>query len=336
MRRETLPDPAPGPGELLVEGIAVGVCGTDREIAEGRHGSAPKGRDRLVIGHESLGRVVEASGSAFRPGDLVAGVVRRPDPVPCGACAHGWFDMCRNGLYSERGIKQLDGFAATLWTLEADYAVRLDAGLSHLGVLLEPTSVVVKAWEQVDRVQARSWSDPRSVLVTGAGPVGLLAALIGAQRGLDVHVLDRVTEGAKPDLVRKLGGQYHSSSIDDAMERIRPDVVIEATGAAAVAMGAMAAIGPYGVLCLTGLSPVGRTLEIDAGQLNRTMVLDNAAVIGSVNANRDHYLQASAVLAAADRDWLDRLITRRLPLADFRSAFEPGTDDVKTVLDLER
>ncbi|MBV7697340.1 glucose 1-dehydrogenase [Streptomyces sp. TRM70350] len=335
LRLDPLPDPSPGPGELLVEATAVGVCGTDIEIIDGTHGRPPPGRDRFVIGHESLGRVRQApSGSGFQPGHLVTGVVRRPDPLPCGACARGHFDMCRNGRYTERGIKGLDGFAATLWTVEADYAVRLDPGLARVGVLLEPTSVVTKAWEQITHVQARSWADPRSVLVTGAGPIGLLAALVGVQRGLDVHVLDRVTSGPKPSLVRTLGAHYHSDGIDQTMETIRPDIVIEATGAAAVAFGAMAAIGPYGVLCLTGVSPVGRTLEVDAGHLNRTMVMDNAAVIGSVNANRDHYTQAATVLAAADQDWLDRLITRRVPLTRFRAAYERERDDIKTVLEL--
>ena len=122
-----VPDPQPGPGELLVDAIAVGVCGTDREIAGGEYGWAPPGRDRLVLGHESLGRVRTApEGSGYAEGDLVVGVVRRPDPEPCGACAHGEFDMCRNGRYTERGIKQLDGYASEQWTVEAEYAVRLD------------------------------------------------------------------------------------------------------------------------------------------------------------------------------------------------------------------
>ncbi|MGN6598046.1 MAG: alcohol dehydrogenase catalytic domain-containing protein, partial [Actinomycetes bacterium] len=105
-----VPDPQRKDGDLLIEGLAVGICGTDKEIASGDYGWAPPGKDRLVLGHESLGRVKEApEGSGNAAGDLVAGVVRRPDPVPCGACAHGEFDMCRNGKYTERGIKQIDG-----------------------------------------------------------------------------------------------------------------------------------------------------------------------------------------------------------------------------------
>src|SRR3954471_12198140 len=114
-----VPEPTRGEGELLVDGVALGVCGTDREIVSGDYGWAPPGEDRLIIGHESLGRVREApEGSALRPGDLVVGIVRRPDPVPCGACARGEFDMCRNGRYTERGIKQLHGFGSEVWTIE--------------------------------------------------------------------------------------------------------------------------------------------------------------------------------------------------------------------------
>jgi threonine dehydrogenase-like Zn-dependent dehydrogenase len=330
-----LPDPEPAAGELLVEGLAVGICGTDREIVAGEYGWAPPGRDRLVLGHESLGRVRTApDGSGFSPGDLVVGVVRRPDPVPCGACAHGDFDMCRNGQYTERGIKAIDGYAGELWRVESEYAVRLDPGLAHVGVLMEPTSVVAKAWDQIERIGARSWFAPVRVLVTGAGPIGLLAALLGVQRGLEVHVLDQVREGAKPSLVADLGATYHCDGFDDAVAAGRPDIVVEATGAAPLVLAAMAGTGSYGLTCLTGVSPVGRRIEMDAGGLNRALVLENDAVFGSVNANLGHYRAAARALAGADATWLHRLITRRVPLADFAEALRPSPDDVKVVLTL--
>src|SRR3954471_15117113 len=221
-----VPDPEPADGHLLVDGLAVGVCGTDKEIARGEYGWAPEGRDRLVLGHESLGQVRHApAGSGFAPGDLVVGVVRRPDPVPCGACAHGQFDMCRNGQYTERGIKELDGYASEQWTVEPGCAVRLDPGLADVGVLLEPTSVVAKAWDEIEKIGERAWCEPRRVLVTGAGPIGLLAALLGVQRGLEVHVLDRVRGGPKPDLVADLGATYHCDGFEAAVrEGGAPDV----------------------------------------------------------------------------------------------------------------
>ncbi|MFJ8667607.1 glucose 1-dehydrogenase [Streptomyces sp. NPDC093600] len=330
-----VPEPLPADGELLVEGLAVGVCGTDKEIVAGQYGWAPPGQERLVLGHESLGRVRHApSGSGFKTGDLVAGVVRRPDPEPCGACARGEFDMCRNGRYTERGIKERDGYGSQLWTVETDYAVGIDPRLEDVGVLVEPASVVAKAWEQVERVGGRSWFEPRRALVTGAGPIGLLAALLGVRRGLEVHVMDRVTSGPKPGLVTDLGAEYHSEDVEQVTAAVRPDVVIEATGAGSVVFGAMAGTAHYGVVCLTGVSSRGRTLTVDAGSVNRELVLENDAVIGSVNANLRHYREGADALAKADRTWLERMITRRVGLDHATEAFSAREDDIKVVISL--
>jgi threonine dehydrogenase-like Zn-dependent dehydrogenase len=245
--------------------------------------------------------------------------------------------MCRNGRYSERGIKELDGYASERWTVPEAFAVAVASRLGLTGVLTEPTSVVAKAWEQVDRIGRRAWFDPRTVLVTGAGPVGLLAAMIGVQRGLDVHVLDRVTDGPKPGLVGDLGATYHHSSVEEVARVARPDVVIEATGVGQVVFDAMAETGPYGIVCLTGVSPRGRTLTIEAGSLNRELVLENDAVVGSVNANLRHYRAAADALAEADPGWLRRLITRTVPLADAPGvlADEDEGDEVKVVIALD-
>jgi threonine dehydrogenase-like Zn-dependent dehydrogenase len=328
-------DPEPRDGELLVHGLAVGVCGTDREIVAGSYGWAPPGRDRLVLGHESLGRVLRAPPNrGFAEGDLVVGLVRRPDPLPCGACAHGEFDMCRNAGYTERGIKQLDGYGSQVWTVEPEYAVKLDPGLEPVGMLLEPTSVVAKAWEQVDRVGARSWFEPQRVLVTGAGPIGLLAALIGTQRGLDVHVLDLAAQGAKADAVSALGATYHDEPAAKVAAKLCPDVVIEATGVGAVVYDTMAGSSAYGIVCLTGISSGRRTVAADLAELNRGLVLENDVVIGTVSANRRHYDAAARALAAADPGWLAGLITRRVPLERFADALTRRPDDIKVVLTL--
>ena len=191
---------------MLVDGVALGICGTDAEIVRGDYGEAPAGAERLVLGHESLGRVAEApDGSGFAPGDLVVGIVRRPDPVPCPSCAAGEWDFCRNGRYTERGIKGLHGYGSERWRIEPEFAVKLDPGLGALGVLMEPTTVVAKAWEQIDRVLARATIGPERVLVTGAGPIGLLAALLARRRGYELTVLDLAKDGPKPALVRDLG-----------------------------------------------------------------------------------------------------------------------------------
>lgn len=335
---EELPEPPIAEGAILTRALALGICGTDHEILDGDYGWAPDGASRLILGHESLGLVEEAPpGSGFSPGDLIVGIVRRPDPVPCRACAIDEWDMCRNGLYTERGIKSRNGFCSEKFRIEPDFAVKIDPALGPLGVLLEPTSVVAKAWEQVMRAGSRtaSWK-PERVLVTGAGPVGLLAALLGAQRRLDVHVFDRHEDGPKPGIVRALGATYHAgdaSASGRLAADIAPDIVIECTGASAVVIDVMNGIGAGGIVCLAGVSSGGRCIEIDMGALNRSLVLENEMVFGTVNANRRHYEAAATALAAADRAWLESLVSRRVPLSKWREALTRRPDDIKVVID---
>jgi threonine dehydrogenase-like Zn-dependent dehydrogenase len=328
---DDVPAPPSSDGAVLVRALALGICGTDREIIRGGYGTAPPGHDHLILGHESLGRVDQApEGSGVAPGDLVVGIVRRPDPVPCPACAAGEWDMCRNGLYAERGIKQRDGYGAEQWRIEPEFVVKLDPALGPLGVLLEPASVVAKCWDHILRIGRRSASwHPNVVLVAGAGPVGLLAAMIGKQHGFEVHVFDRNKEGPKPAMARALGATYHS----DGLGKLVPDIVIECTGAVPVVLEVIGRAAPSGNVCLAGVSSGGRPVQFDAGIFNRSMVLQNQVVFGSVNANRSHYEIAAAALAKADQEWLSRLITRRVPLNRWREAFENRNGDIKVVLD---
>jgi glucose 1-dehydrogenase len=326
-------EPPEQDGSVLVEGLLAGICGTDVEICDGFTGVAPPGVDRLVIGHESLGRVLEApAGSGFAPGDLVAGIVRRPDPEPCPACARGEWDFCVNGRYLERGIKEADGYGAERWRVDPYFAVPVPASLGHLGVLVEPASIVAKAWDQVDQVAARAWSAPNHVLVTGAGPIGLLAALIGTQRGHTVHVLDRTVEGPKPQLVMDLGGRYVTDLADLG---VVPDVVVEATGAGRLVVDCARLLGPGGVLCLTGISTSEDAIDVQVDALARQLVLRNAALVGSVNAAKRHYADAVDTLLAADPEWLGRLITRTVSLSDWPEALHKDAVDIKVVVDLQ-
>lgn len=330
-----VPEPSPHAGSLLVRTLAVGICGTDVEIVSGLYGWAPPGNERLTIGHESLGQVLEAPpDSGFAPGDLIVGIVRRPDPVPCRYCAAKEWDMCRNGLYTERGIKELDGYASERFRIEPEFAVKVDTSLGHLGVLNEPASVVAKAWDHAERIGRRSASwRPESVLITGAGPIGLLAALMGQQRGLEVHVFDQVTDGLKPQLVRDLGATYHAGSLA-ALGALTPDIIIECTGATPVIADAVTRSAPSGIVCLAGVSSGGHAINLDLGGVNRRMVLENDVVFGSVNANRRHYELAASALKRADRKWLSTLISRQVALDDWRDAFVRHRDDVKVVLEL--
>lgn len=329
---EERPEPPPTEGAVLVDGLLMGICGTDVEIVRDGYGVPPEGASSLVLGHESLGRVREApAGSGFAAGDLVAGVVRRPDDCP--ACAADEWDMCLTGNYVERGIKGMDGYGATAWRADPRFLVKLDPSLGDRGVLLEPTSVVAKAWDQVERIGSRAYWAPRTALVTGAGPIGMLAALLGVQRGLEVTVVDLATDGPKPDLVHDLGATYSSSKVSDF--GLRPDVVIECTGVGELVYECLEHTGPNAIVALTGISASRAAMQVPMTAVNKDLVLTNEVVFGSVNAGRRHYEQAAQALTRADPAWLDRLVTRRVPLDRWGDALDKGPGDVKVVVDLQ-
>jgi threonine dehydrogenase-like Zn-dependent dehydrogenase len=302
-----IPEPGLHEGSVLVQAIAVGVCGTDVEIAEGKYGWAPPGQQRLILGHESLGRVIDPGpSSGLKKGDLVVGIVRRPDPVPCPNCAVGEWDMCRNGLYTERGIKEINGFMSEYWRIEPEYAIK------------------------VGLIGRRSFWEPKTALITGAGPVGLLAALFAKLYGLEVHVLDRIEGGAKADLVRELGGVYHSCNVKDL--DFEPDTIIECTGVGQVISESIQKIGANGIVCLAGIGHGGATRALNLADVASTAVLRNNVIVGSVNANKRHWYRASQNLARADRKWLAKLITRVEKPENFMQALKRTPDDIKVVI----
>ena len=327
-RLDEVGEPSETDGRILVRTRALGICGTDYEILEGLYGAAPRGQERLILGHESLGIVEEVPAEiGFRRGDHVVGIVRRPDPVPCPACGSGEWDMCRNGLYTERGIKQADGFCAERWRSDPAFTVKVSPVLGLAGVLLEPASVLAKAWEHIERIGRRARWAPQRVLVTGAGPVGLMAAMMGVQRALEVHVVDHNKTGRKPQLVEQLGAKYHTK-----FPPLEFDVVIECTGAPGVIVQAVSGSAPGGIVCLTGLGGQRHAASLDVASLNQSMVLENRVLFGTVNANLRHYRAAADALAHADRAWLEQLVTRRVPLSQWQEAYEKRRGDVKTVL----
>jgi len=327
-----MPEPPDEDGPILVQTLAIGVCGTDLEIINGDYGAAPPGEDVLIIGHESLGRVAQAPrDSGFGPGDLVVGIVRRPDPEPCPACAAGDWDMCLNGRYTERGIMARHGYASERYRIHPEFLVPVDPALGVLGVLLEPATVVAKAWDHIEKIGRRATWAPATVLVTGAGPIGLLAALLSVQRGHTTYVVDLVTQGRKPEMVRRLGAMYaHSGDLSEAAAHA--DIVIECTGYVQMLLEASKEHVRQRIVCLTGVSAAGSESIVDPGLLNRNMVLNNSVLFGSVNANRRHYELAAQALARADRDWLAGLITRQVPLSRWTEAYARQPDDIKTVL----
>ena len=340
-RLADLPDPVPAAGEALVEVLEVGVCGTDREILSGAYGSAPEGDDHLVIGHENFGRVLEAPpGCGLSPGDLVACEVRRPDPVPCPACAGGRQDLCTNGGFEERGIKGLHGFMADRYVESPTYLVHLPAELESIGVLAEPLSVVEKGVAESIAIQRRLPWDAHEAIVTGAGPIGLMATLLLRSLGWRVWTLDLAPrDGLKASIVEAAGAEYVKSDEEGLLqlaERVTGiDLIVESTAAPSIVFDAIDAVGPNGVVCLTGVSADSRTLQVPASHLNLEMVLDNKVVFGTVNAAHRDWQAASRDLLRFEAMWpglCERLLTRRVPPERFQEAIDRQPDDVKNTL----
>jgi glucose 1-dehydrogenase len=201
-----------------------------------------------------------------------------------------------------------------------------------LGVLTEPASVLAKAWEQIERISTRACAEHERALITGAGPIGLLGALMAVQRGLETHVLDRAEGGIKPELVEALGAAYHTGSIEELCREAEPDIIVECTGVGQLVIDAMRFTAPGAIVCLTGVAP-RRTLTVDVGEINNEIVLENDVVFGSVNANRRHFERAAESLRDADHDWLARLVTRQVPLERWSEALDKGDDDIKVVVE---
>lgn len=180
------------------------------------------------------------------------------------------------GRPMERGIKEIDGFMSERWRTEPEYAIKVDPSLGILGVLLEPATVVTKALEHVAEIGRRSFWEPRKVLVTGAGPIGLLAALIAKLHAREVHVLDRMETGPKPDLVRALGATYHSGSVEEV--GFEPDAIIESTGVGQVIAESIQTVASSGIVCLTGVGHGGVITSAACADIAAATVLKNDVI----------------------------------------------------------
>lgn len=342
--RSDAPDPQPGPDEALVRVVEAGFCGTDLEIHQGLYGAAPPGSPFLILGHENLGVVESApAGAIVAAGDLVVSTVRRPCPERCRPCASDQQDMCLTGHFLERGIGGLHGFMSERYAESPHYLVKLPAHLHRFAVLMEPMSIVQKGIQQALAIQQRLAWDPRRAVVTGAGPVGMLAAAALRLRGLEVYVTATGPEGSFKDKhLREAGITYISSKstpITSLPEKLGPiDIAFEATGATPVVFPAMKILGPNGVCILTSVTGGQMNVEVDLATWNREVVLGNRLVFGTVNASRAHFEMGRRDLEAIEEvlpGWLGRLITRRIHFTDAQQALQRAPDDIKTVLEFD-
>jgi len=329
-------DEVPGGRGVLVKVLRVGVDGTDKEIDAAEYGAAPPGSEFLVLGHEGFGRV-EAVGpnvSELEPGDYVVATVRRPGTSLYDLI--GTNDMTTDDTYFERGINLRHGFLTEYYVDDAEFVVKVPQGLKHVGVLLEPTTVVEKGIQQAYEIQRRLrvWR-PRRAAVMGSGTVGLLATLVLRLRGLDVTVFSRTRKPyLNSDLVEALGARYVSTQdvpvLDGAREHGPFDLIFEATGFSPIVFDSMQALGKNGVLVLSSVTGGDRRIEVPADAINLGFVLGNKVMVGTVNANREYFELGVRDMAQAEAQypgWLSRLLTHPVRgLERWRELFDTLTN----------
>ncbi|MBL8239712.1 MAG: alcohol dehydrogenase catalytic domain-containing protein [Bryobacterales bacterium] len=291
---------APKPGQVRLRLLECGVCGTDRGIADFEFGAPPPGERNLILGHEAVG-IVDTPGDTLVKGQLVVPMVRRACATGCAMCRRGRRDNCLTGDYAERGIFSLHGYLCDFAVDAEEDLVAVPAALAGAAVLVEPASVVEKAWELALRLHP---GEPRRVLVLGAGPIGILAAWCALRNGFAVTVLSQEAEDAPRARLLTRNGAVYTRSLDG----VEADIILEACGSAAVAMAAMGSLRRLGVLILLGARPA----EVRLPSLD--MIIGNSIIAGSVNASRGHFEMAVRRLLSYDRQWLEPLLVR-LPLA---------------------
>jgi len=342
------------PTEVKLRMLEVGVCGTDREICSFQYGTPPAGSDYLVLGHESLGEVVEVGSGVtrVRPGDLVVTMVRRPCPhAHCPACQADRQDFCLTGDYQERGIKESHGFLTELVVDDERYMIAVPAELRDVGVLVEPITVVAKALTEAWKIQQRLPWVPTSIpgpgvaqgqkaVVLGAGPVGLLGAMGLRNLGFETFVSSHSpAPNPKAALAEALGARYISSetaTVDELVEITgEVGVVFEAVGASKIAFDVMRVLRGNGVFVFTGVPGRKGAVEVDADLIMRNLVLKNNVVFGSVNASRENFEAAVRALGDFVHLWPDEvrgLLTGRFPIEEAPRLLTGRASGIKEVV----
>jgi threonine dehydrogenase-like Zn-dependent dehydrogenase len=329
-------DDIPNGRGVLVKVLHVGVDGADKEINAAEYGAAPPGDAFLILGHESFGQVtsVGANVTEVKPGDYVTATVRRPGSSPYDRI--GLYDMTTDDTYFERGINLRHGFLTEYYVDEPEYIVRVPEGLQHVGVLMEPISIVEKGIVQAYEIQQRLriW-EPRRAAVLGSGTLGLLATLFLRLRGLEVVTVARTRPPfLNSDLLESIGARYISTqdmSLTEVSARHGPfDLILEGTGFSPLVFEAMEVLAKNGVLVMLSVTGGERQVEIPADRINLGFVLGNKVAVGSVNANRRYFELGVKDLAEAELThpgWLSQLLTHPIKgLENYKTLMQTLTE----------
>lgn len=343
------------PTQAKIRMLNVGVCGTDKEIVSFQYGTPPEGSDYLVIGHESLGEIIETGPGVkkVKRGDLVVATVRRPCPHPeCIACREGRQDFCYTGDFTERGIKGRHGYMTELVVEDEEYLNPVPASLRDVAVLVEPLTIAEKGIAQLWDVQKRMpWWRPApgdggggeryyNALVLGAGPVGLLGAMALTVAGFKVVVYSRTqSHEDKDDIVSAMGARFIAAETHDVekMSKMmgRIDVVYEAVGASSLAFEVIKHLSPNAAFIFTGVPGRKAPIPVDTDKIMRDMVLENQLIYGTVNAPPESFAAAIRDLGTFLQRWPDALksiITGRYPLEKALEPLTGHTGGIKNII----
>ena len=314
LRVEERPVPEPGPREVLVEIAAVGVCGSDVHYYEhGRIGPFVV-REPLILGHESAGRVAALGSEVTRHavGDRVA----LEPGVPCGRCREcraGRYNLCRDVRFF--ATPPIDGAFANYVTIHEDFAFALPDSVSdEAGALMEPLSVGIWACRKA------SVSPGDRVLVTGAGPIGLLAQQCALAFGATAVTVTDMSE-ARLELARRTGA---TATLRAGEELPEVDALIECSGHPAALAAGVAALRPAGTAVVVGMGQ-----EEDA-TVPLSLIQSREIWLTGTFRYANTYPTAIA-LAAEGRVDLEAIITGRYELADAEAALRSAREDPGSV-----
>ncbi len=337
--------PPLGPNDVRIGVLEAGICGTDREIIHGQFGYPPEGERMLVLGHEAIG-AVQAVGSAvegLEVGDLVTATVRRA--CGCPNCQAGESDYCTWMEFTERGIRGAQGFWTDAYVEDAAFVLKVPNSLRKVGVMVEPASVIEKAWRVASAVQQRFpvW-EPKTAVVFGAGPIGILQAMLLRQHGMDVTVVARRPSSQAPaaPILDAIGATYVSNqeidprSLKDALPNI--DVIVEASGASDSVLASMEILGNAGVLVLLSNTGGSQEVTVPMDRINVGWVGGNKTMVGSVNSSVADFEAAIRDMLVWEEMWpgaMEQMFTHRIAgLANATDLMESTKGAIKAVIEI--
>jgi L-iditol 2-dehydrogenase len=314
LRIEDRDVPEPGAREVLVKIAAVGVCGSDVHYYEHGRIGAFVVREPLVLGHESAGRVVALGPDVTR--HAVGDRVTLEPGVPCGRCREcraGRYNLCRDVRFF--ATPPIDGAFTNYVAIHEDFAFTLpDAVSDEAGALMEPLSVGIWACRKA------GVSAGDRVLVTGAGPIGLLAQQCALAFGATEVTVTDVSE-ARLELARRTGATRALKAGEEVGE---VDALIECSGHPAALAAGVAAVRPAGTAVIVGLGP-----EEDA-TVPLSLLQSREIWLTGTFRYANTYPTAIALVASGRVD-LEAIITGRYELDDAEAALNAGREDPANV-----